>query len=233
MAGGVNLYAYAGNNPISFSDPYGLCTGAATECPGGQNLLDAAKKWVDDKVDQVVGAAAAILDALTPGGDLVRASTGIEPTSGASLSGGARVAAAAGAVAKIAGMAGLAAGAVADGTATAASGPAVYRVFGGDAQAMGRSWTTISPGAVGDYRAAAGLPTGNTGRFVAEGTLTSSRGVVSRAALSGAGGSGGLPELKSSVATGPGPMAFTLMLYWANSRAQVRVAPIRAALVAL
>ena len=26
MAGGVNLYAYAGNNPVAFSDPFGLCS---------------------------------------------------------------------------------------------------------------------------------------------------------------------------------------------------------------
>ena len=25
MAGGVNLYAYAGNNPVAYKDPYGLC----------------------------------------------------------------------------------------------------------------------------------------------------------------------------------------------------------------
>ncbi|MBK9067226.1 MAG: hypothetical protein IPL76_10145 [Gemmatimonadetes bacterium] len=25
LAGGVNLYSYAGNNPIAFSDPFGLC----------------------------------------------------------------------------------------------------------------------------------------------------------------------------------------------------------------
>ena len=36
MAGGVNLYAYAGNNPVSFSDPFGLCPkfpGTTAPCP--------------------------------------------------------------------------------------------------------------------------------------------------------------------------------------------------------
>jgi RHS repeat-associated protein len=36
FGGGINLYAYAGSNPVSYSDPYGLCEkskdGSVTEC---------------------------------------------------------------------------------------------------------------------------------------------------------------------------------------------------------
>lgn len=36
LAGGVNLYAYAGNNPVSYSDPYGLCPIPPSSCLGRQ-----------------------------------------------------------------------------------------------------------------------------------------------------------------------------------------------------
>lgn len=42
LAGGVNLYAYAGNNPVAFSDPYGL-----SEC--------SLQKWKECRVFSLTG----------------------------------------------------------------------------------------------------------------------------------------------------------------------------------
>ncbi len=64
-------------------------------------------------------------------------------------------------------------------------GTPLFRVFGDEARGLGRSWTTVSPDDVPDFRAAAGLFEGNTGRFVAEGPLTDIDGVLLRSSLRG------------------------------------------------
>ncbi len=61
-------------------------------------------------------------------------------------------------------------------------GGPVHRVWGDGAEAWGRSWTAVDPGAVANYRSVAGLPPQNTGRFVSEGILNSTEGVLPRPA---------------------------------------------------
>ena len=78
---------------------------------------------------------------------------------------------------------------------TVHEGTPVFRVWGDEAGAWGRSWTTVDPRTVPNYRNAAGLPTQNTGRFVSEGVLLNTRGVTTRAAKNLHGNAGGLPEL--------------------------------------
>jgi RHS repeat-associated protein len=62
LAGGANLYAYAGKNPISFDDPYGLCPwciGAALGVVEGYALakvLGQQYTWKDAAVDATTGA---------------------------------------------------------------------------------------------------------------------------------------------------------------------------------
>lgn len=69
-------------------------------------------------------------------------------------------------------------------------------MFGDEAQGLGRYYTTANPGSLSNFREAAGLFPGNTGRFVLEGTLNNTEGVIFRAAAPGPGGvGGGLPEV--------------------------------------
>ena len=79
----------------------------------------------------------------------------------------------------------------------AQTGTRVFRVWGDGSGPNGSYWTTTDPSTVQDFRAVAGLPDANTGRFVSEGILTDSSGVTSTpgGAASGAGGPGGLPEV--------------------------------------
>ena len=76
-------------------------------------------------------------------------------------------------------------------TADINTGMKLYRVYGDDAAAMGKYWTTINPQTISDYRKVAGLYPGNTGRFLIGGTLTDVAGVSHGTALHGPGGVGG------------------------------------------
>ncbi|MES2269237.1 MAG: RHS repeat-associated core domain-containing protein [Bacteroidota bacterium] len=76
----------------------------------------------------------------------------------------------------------------------------VFRVFGGDAQAAGGSWTPENPLSVSNFRDAAGLPSGgasgmnNTGRFVVEGIVKKADIIRTQMATALDGNAGGLTE---------------------------------------
>jgi RHS repeat-associated protein len=72
----------------------------------------------------------------------------------------------------------------------------VYRVFGGDAKALGKSWTPIDPGTVANYRDVAGLPNANTGQFIIKGTTNNSNILLQQGAVPLDGNIGGLMEYK-------------------------------------
>ena len=74
-------------------------------------------------------------------------------------------------------------------------GTRVFRVWGDEAGAWGRSWTTVDPRTVPEYRNAAGLPNQNKGRFLSEGTLEDTLGVKLKSADPLHGNTGGLPEV--------------------------------------
>jgi uncharacterized protein RhaS with RHS repeats len=77
-------------------------------------------------------------------------------------------------------------------------GTKLFRVWGDGSEAMGPSWTTVDPRTVPNYRNAAGLPAGNSGRFLSEGVLRSTQRVTTRDALPLHGNVGGLPEVRLS-----------------------------------
>jgi uncharacterized protein RhaS with RHS repeats len=110
LAGGVNLYAYAGNNPSSYSDPFGLCIDSNDpDCSLGQRIANKIKGFFSSMAGRAVNAMAGavavmgqVMSAPVPGaGNASEALSGVSAEDGASLSGGQRTAAAAMAIGEI------------------------------------------------------------------------------------------------------------------------------------
>ncbi len=81
-------------------------------------------------------------------------------------------------------------------TVTVPEGSVVYRVWGGQAKELGRSWTKVDPSTVSNYRDSAGLPNQNTGTSMTKGTLVNSQGTTVKPAKALHGNRGGLPEVR-------------------------------------
>lgn len=188
LAGGVNLYAYAGGNPVGSSDPFGLepcySRGHCTQSQGGAREghrnetrarnFDAYLRLANEHAEAAARQEAkwdrmkafedmAIMGALGQAASTMMAAS--IPSGG--------------------------------GVQTSTQSPRmeagfrVYRVFGDGSRALGRSWTPLNPGALRSARGTLGLPNQNTGRFVLEGVVTDATNVVTRSALPLHGNAGG------------------------------------------
>ena len=99
MAGGVNLYAYAGNNPIGFSDPYGLCPpcGGDGKNSAQETLVHVLNSFKAELADLAMKAVA-VLNTLNPMSQLVGGLFGRDAATGQPASAGASAIAVVGAV---------------------------------------------------------------------------------------------------------------------------------------
>jgi RHS repeat-associated protein len=186
--GGVNLYAYVGNDPLNLVDIFGMTPdgpngngtwGGVANSLGSGLQTYASESW--SSLSNGVSNFANLL-ATDPGAALQQtldSSAGFAPAFQEAV------------------VLSKAASTAAEGASAAeGEGTQLFRVFGGDAQGLGRYYTTANPGDVADYRVTAGLFPENSGQFMLEGTLNNNEGVLFRSAEPGPGGvGGGLPEV--------------------------------------
>jgi hypothetical protein len=58
LAGGVNLYAYAGNNPVAFADPFGLCPSCGHGSASPDSPTKRALRTIGYRLEQAASALA-------------------------------------------------------------------------------------------------------------------------------------------------------------------------------
>jgi RHS repeat-associated protein len=80
LAGGLNVYAFAGGDPVSYSDPFGLCP----PCDGDGNIdwIGAGRQWFNDRLNDAVNLFAQANAALNPMARVAGAMAGRSPTTG-------------------------------------------------------------------------------------------------------------------------------------------------------
>ncbi len=87
IAGGLNAYGYAAGDPISFSDPFGLCPDPTGEKVTTGDLISARINcWLNSTEAKLAGAVANITNLVIPIRDVFRAKDGVDPLSGERLS---------------------------------------------------------------------------------------------------------------------------------------------------
>jgi hypothetical protein len=64
LAGGLNLYGFANGDPVTFSDPFGLCKNPPCPEKGslGSQLLGALKRGIGRVIDKITGGGLAAVD---------------------------------------------------------------------------------------------------------------------------------------------------------------------------
>jgi RHS repeat-associated protein len=197
----MNLYAYVGNDPLNGTDPSGNKTAQVGTCPTGE-LISAACRSGDTEGQNERQTSphtrpppAPIRPRLSP----IRTGIGLALR--------CPICAIGAGVSTVLNTA-LAALAGTDVHITIVNRPSlflpapprapsitVYRLYGGAAGPLGRSWTSVDPRTMRDPRDSLGLPNSNTATNLAIGRLVMQEGVISRPALPLDGNRGGAPEL--------------------------------------